>query len=112
MNRENIRSSGYVRAVGIAWSHVHAEYRHRILNVLRSHSDTELASTLRALMRDPSSDFTPTEQVLRDVVEQAIAERHPAAGAAVEEYIDGLDVDNLPADEYTHLRLLLDVAGL
>lgn len=112
LNKANFRGQKYDRTIGIAWSHVHSEYRQRIIDALRERSDGDLAATLRGLTKGPSTEFTATERVLRDTLEQVLGERYPVAAHAVDEYIDDLNVDNLPEDEYAHLRLLLDVAGL
>lgn len=86
--------------------------RQRLMADLAEASSADLAGVLRAGMEAPSASRNRAERVELEAVEQIIRDRFPAADEAADDYLEGLDLAALPDDEYAHLRILLDAAGL
>lgn len=88
------------------------ELRARTHADLSARSSRSLAQLLRAVMQRPSVQLTRLGRLDFDAAERIIRERFPVADLASVEYLDGLDLAQLPDDEYAHLRVLLEAAGL
>lgn len=89
-----------------------AELRRRAYADRIAASSRDLAALLREGMGRPSAKRDRLERLDFEVAEQIIRDRFPVADEATDDYLDALDPSALPDDEYAHLRVLLEAAGL
>lgn len=91
---------------------VEREVRRRTDEFNQTQPSDDLAWQLRAYMERPRGDRDPVENISYDSMEATIRARFPEADEASDAFLDAADFNAPDHDEYGHLRVLLEVAGL
>lgn len=88
------------------------ETRRRFDQFNATRTSESVAEELREWMTRPSTSRDAVESIAASSMEHTIRLRFPEADEASDDYLDSLDPNDLPDDEYAHLRVLLETAGL